>query len=244
MNNNKSDCLHTEQNDFGQLVGQTIDGWQGVLKPPKQMLIGDHTELRPVNFELHAQSLWSLIQQESDASCWTYLPYGAFTTQAMFNEWLTAFLANDEILLYAIYSGDKIAGWCGLMRADTASGSVEIGHVYYSASLRQSYSATEAMFLLMQQVFSLGYRRCEWKCDDLNVPSKNAALRLGFSYEGLFRQAVVVKGRNRNTAWFSILDNEWPSQKIALQQWLKLNNFDQHGQQKQSLQQLRLAAVK
>lgn len=114
----------------------------------------------------------------------------------------------------------------------------------FKVAKRQSYSATEAMYLLLRQVFDLGYRRCEWKCDDLNGPSKNAALRLGFSYEGLFRQAVVVKGRNRNTAWFSILDNEWPSQKIALQQWLKLNNFDKNGQQKQSLQQLKISGAR
>lgn len=236
--------LNTNSNEFDQLIGQALPQWKGVTKPKRQTLAGEHTELIAMQFELHAEQLWILIQQEPDASCWTYLPYGPFATQAIFNTWLKGFLANDELLVYIILSGTKAAGWCALMRADVVSGCIEIGHVYYSLNLRQSYSATEAMYLLLRQVFDLGYRRCEWKCDDLNAPSKNAALRLGFSYEGLFRQAVVVKGRNRNTAWFSILDDEWPSQKIALQQWLKLNNFDKYGQQKQSLQQLRLAAVK
>lgn len=248
MDNNKPAYLQTESNEFGQFIGSALPNWQGVAKPPQQILAGEHTELIPMQFEQHADSLWALIQQEPDASCWTYLPYGSFATQALFSTWLKGFLANDELLVYAILSGTKVVGWCALMRADVVSGSVEIGHVYYSASLRQSYSATEAMFLLMQQVFSLGYRRCEWKCDDLNAPSKKAALRLGFSYEGVFRQAVVVKGRNRNTAWFSILDSEWPSQSQAMQKWLKADNFDSsyseslsksYGQQKQTLQQLR-----
>ncbi len=244
MNSKTPVYLQIKQNDFGQLIGQTVEDWHGVIKPPRQMLTGEHTELIPVQFEQHADSLWELIQQEPDDSCWTYLPYGPFATEVMFKDWLEDFLRNKDILLYAIYSGAKIAGWCGLMRADTASGSVEIGHVYYSANLRQTYSATEAMYLLMQQVFDLGYRRCEWKCNDLNEPSKRAALRLGFSYEGLFRQVAVVKGHNRNTAWFSILDSEWPSQRKAMQQWLSADNFDSdsfenHGQQKQSLQQLK-----
>ena len=238
-NNNHDEYLSTEQNEFDQLVGQALPQWQSVATPPYQTLTGEHTELIPMQFDVHAEQLWTLIQQEPDASCWTYLPYGPFTTQQIFYEWLKVFLANTEIVMYAIFSGAKIAGWCALMRADVASGSIEIGHVYYSASLRQTYSATEAMFLLMQQVFSLGYRRCEWKCNDLNEPSKKAALRLGFSYEGLFRQALVVKGHNRNTAWFSILDYEWPSQSEAMKNWLRLDNFEHHGQQKQTLQHIK-----
>ena len=244
MNNNNPNYLDSEENQFKQLVGQTLSQWQGVPKPPKQTLTGEHTELIPMQFELHAEQLWQLIQQEPDSSCWTYLPYGPFTNQTIFDKWLKEFLAKDDVLVYVILSGTKAAGWCALMRADVVSGCIEIGHIYYSVNLRQSYSATEAMYLLLRQVFDLGYRRCEWKCDDLNAPSKNAALRLGFSYEGLFRQAVVVKGRNRNTAWFSILDSEWLSQKIAMQQWLKLNNFDQYGQQKQSLQQLKISGAR
>lgn len=243
MNNNNEVYLNTQTNEFNQLVGQALPQWQAALKPPRHGLTGEHTELIPMQFELHAEQLWRLIQQEPDASCWTYLPYGPFASQTIFNEWLKEFLTKDDLLIYTIFSGTKSVGWCALMRADVVSGCIEIGHVYYSVHLRQRYSATEAMYLLMQQVFKLGYRRCEWKCDDLNTPSKKAALRLGFSYEGLFRQAVVVKGRNRNTAWFSIIDNEWPSQKMAMQQWLKLDNFDKNGQQKQSLQQLKASAA-
>ena len=239
MNENNDAYLNTNTNEFDQLIGQALPQWKGVPKPPRQTLTGEYTELIAMQLELYAEQLWTLIQQEPDASCWTYLPYGPFATQEIFNTWLKGFLANDELLVYVILSGTKAVGWCALMRADVVYGCVEIGHVYYSASLRQTYSATEAMYLLMQQVFSLGYRRCEWKCNDLNEPSKKAALRLGFSYEGLFRQVAVVKGHNRNTAWFSILDNEWPQQHEAMQKWLSADNFAKNGQQKQTLQQLK-----
>lgn len=238
MNKNASPHLHTELNEFGQPIGQLLDNWQGVTKPPAQLLTGQHAQLVPVHFAQHAAALWALINQEPDASCWTYLPYGPFASQALFNDWLKGMLAND-LLLYGIFTDGQILGWCSLMRADTTAGSVEIGHVYYSAGLRRTLAATEALFLLMQQVFTLGYRRCEWKCNSLNEPSRQAAFRLGFQHEGLFRQATVVKGRNRNTDWFSILDSEWPQHEQALRHWLNPDNFNESGQQKLSLQQCR-----
>ena len=230
--------LYTELNPFGQPVGQLLENWQGATKPLPQLLTGQHSQLIPVSFEQHADALWALVNQEPDASCWTYLPYGPFASQALFNNWLQSILAED-LLLYGIFTSGQIQGWCALMRADCNAGSIEIGHVYYSLGLRRTLAATEALFLLMQQVFALDYRRCEWKCNDLNLPSKQAALRLGFEYEGLFRQATVVKGHNRNTAWFSMLDSEWPQHEQALRRWLNDDNFDEAGQQKLSLQQCR-----
>ena len=240
MNEILAPHLQTELNEFGQPVGQLLKSWQGATKPPAQLLTGQHSQLIPLSFAQHAEEWWALINQEPDASCWTYLPYGPFATQRIFNEWLQGMLAED-LLLYGIFTNGQIQGWCALMRADCKAGSIEIGHVYYSASLRRTLAATEVMFLLLKQVFTLGYRRCEWKCNSLNEPSKQAALRLGFQHEGLFRQATVVKGRNRNTDWFSMLDSEWPQQHKAMQQWLSPANFDEGGQQKLSLQQCREA---
>lgn len=225
MNKIRAPHLQTELNEFGQPFGQLLENWQGATKPPPQLLTGQHSQLIPLSFAQHAEELWALINQEPDASCWTYLPYGPFATQRIFNHWLQGMLAED-LLLYGIFTGGQIQGWCALMRADCKAGSIEIGHVYYSASLRRTLAATEVMCLLLKQVFTLGYRRCEWKCNSLNEPSKQAALRLGFQHEGLFRQATVVKGRNRNTDWFSMLDSEWPQQHKAMQHWLSPANFD------------------
>lgn len=240
MNQTLAPYLQTELNEFGQPVGQRVEDWQGATKPPAQVLSGQQVQLVPLNVEQHAAALWTVVNQEPDASCWTYLPYGPFTAQALFNDWLNTMLAQD-LLLYGIFVGKQVRGWCALMRADCKAGSIEIGHVYYSVGLRRTLAATEAMFLLMQQVFALGYRRCEWKCNSFNQPSKQAALRLGFQHEGLFRQATIVKGRNRNTDWFSMLDSEWPQHEQALRRWLNPDNFDQTGQQKLSLQQCRQA---
>ncbi|RYY79003.1 MAG: N-acetyltransferase [Moraxellaceae bacterium] len=238
MNQTLAPYLHIELNEFGQPVGQRLESWQCAIKPPQQTLSGKYVQLIPLNVAQHAEALWALVNQEPDASCWTYLPYGSFASQIVLSDWLNSMLDQD-LLLYGIFTGDKIQGWCALMRADCKAGSIEIGHVYYSAGLRRTLAATEAMFLLMQQVFTLGYRRCEWKCNSLNAPSKRAALRLGFQHEGLFRQATIVKGRNRNTDWFSILDHEWAEQEQAMQHWLSSANFDDSGQQKLSLQQCR-----
>ena len=238
MTKSPAPYLHTEKNEFGQLLGQTLHHWRGANMPPWQILSGQYVQLSPLDFEQHAEALWIVVNQEPDASCWTYLQYGPFASPALFNDWLKGMLAND-LLLYGILIDGAIKGWCSLMRADPKAGSIEIGHVYYSVSLRRTLAATEALFLLIQQVFALGYRRCEWKCNDLNLPSKQAALRLGFEYEGLFRQATVVKGHNRNTAWFSMLDSEWPQHEQALRRWLNPDNFDAAGQQKLSLQQYR-----
>ena len=240
MNKIRAPHLQTELNEFGQPVGQLLENWQGATNPPPQLLTGQHSQLIPLSFAQHAEELWALTNREPDASCWTYLPYGPFATQRIFNHWLQGMLTED-LLLYGIFTNGQIQGWCALMRSDCKAGSIEIGHVYYSASLRRTLAATEVMCLLLKQVFTLAYRRCEWKCNSLNEPSKQAALRLGFQHEGLFRQATVVKGRNRNTDWFSMLDSEWPQQHKAMQQWLSPANFDEGGQQKLSLQQCREA---
>ena len=155
----------------------------------------------------------------------------------------TACLGDDPLFFAILDRADgKPAGVASYLRITPASGSIEVGHIHDAPRLQRSPAATEAMYLLMQRAFELGYRRYEWKCDALNAPSRAAALRLGFQYEGLFRQAVIYKGRNRDTTWFSIIDGEWPRLKRAYEQWLAPENFDGGGRQKRGLSELIQAA--
>jgi RimJ/RimL family protein N-acetyltransferase len=168
------------------------------------------------------------------ASNWTYLPYGPFNDRADYHAWVEQIAKADDPFFHAIVdrSTKKAIGVASLMRIDPLNGVIEVGHINYSPLLQGTSAATEAMFLLMRRVFDeLGYRRYEWKCNSLNGPSRAAALRLGFQYEGLFRQAAVVKGRNRDTAWYSIIDREWPALKRAYQAWLSPDNFTHTGAQ-------------
>ena len=175
---------------------------------------------------------------------WTYLPYGPFPSFDLYREYLVTAARRDDPLVHAIVdrrSGHAV-GVASLMRIDPAAGVIEVGGINYSPRLQRQPAATEAMYLLMRRVFDeLGYRRYEWKCDSLNAPSRAAAQRLGFRYEGLFRQATVYKGRNRDTAWYSILDSEWPALRAAFERWLDPANFDRDGRQRASLNSLREA---
>lgn len=171
---------------------------------------------------------------------WTYLLSGPFASLAEYRTWLEAKQASDDPLFFAIVDGaTRLAvGLASYLRIDAANGSMEVGHLQFSPLLQRTAAATEAMYLMMKQAFELGYRRYEWKCDALNAASRRAAERLGFSFEGIFRQAVVYKGRNRDTAWYSIIDKEWPAIDAAYRQWLDPANFDEAGQQRSSLSAL------
>jgi len=176
-----------------------------------------------------------------DGRGWTYLGYGPFSSLDAYAEWVRGAAASRDPLFYAIIDAGlgRAVGVATLMRIDPANGVIEVGNIKYSPALQRTVAATEAMFLLMRYVFDeLGYRRYEWKCDSLNAPSRAAAARLGFTYEGTFRQAVVYKGRNRDTAWFSIIDQEWPALKRAYEQWLAPANFDAEGRQRRRLSDL------
>jgi len=148
--------------------------------------------------------------------------------------------SKDDPKFYAIvdYKTQQAVGIASYLRIDPANGSIEVGHINYSPVLQNSIAATEAMFLMMQNVFNLGYRRYEWKCDALNQRSRNAAARLGFQFEGVFRQATIYKGRNRDTAWFSIIDRDWPQLQLVYNTWLSPQNFNDKGEQKRSLSKL------
>lgn len=174
---------------------------------------------------------------------WTYLARGPFATRESYRAWMSDVCPCNDPLYYAIVdlATGKASGVASYMRIDPANGCIEVGNLAFSPLLQRKPAATEAMYLMMRHAFELGYRRYEWKCDTLNAPSRAAAQRLGFTFEGIFRQAVVYKGRSRDTAWFSIIDKEWPALKVGFERWLLPENFDANG--KQILRLSGLAAV-
>lgn len=228
-------------NALGQPIGPAVPDWKACALPPREMMQGRYCRIEPIDVEAHAADLFSAFGQGTENRIWTYLPYGPFDNEADFRMWMEGACFDDDPLFHVIIDGqtEKAAGVASYLRIDAANGVIEVGNINYSPLLQQTRAATEAMYLMMHRVFSeLGYRRYEWKCDALNVPSRRAAERLGFSYDGLFEQAIMYKGRNRDTAWFSILDGEWPALNAAFLEWLDASNFDGEGRQKTSLANL------
>jgi len=181
----------------------------------------------------HATELYQAACADTSGHSWTYLPYGPFRSQAEYTAWIAERADGSDPLFFAIVDTPtgRALGVASYLRIDPANGVIEVGHLYFSPALQGTTAATEAMYLMMRHVFDLGYRRFEWKCDSLNAPSRRAALRLGFQFEGIFRQAIVVKGRNRDTAWFSVIDGEWPHLRTRFEEWLAPQNFDAKGRQ-------------
>ena len=189
--------------------------------------------LEPLDVSKHAEQLFAANALDSHGANWTYLPYGPFESFAEYRAWLEQQSSTRDPLFFAIVdtaSGDAI-GVASYLRITPSSGSIEVGHLHFSPKLQRKPAATEAMFLMMRHAFELGYRRYEWKCNALNKSSRQAALRLGFSFEGIFRQATVSKGRNRDSAWYAAIDKEWPALREAFEQWLSPSNFDEKGKQ-------------
>jgi RimJ/RimL family protein N-acetyltransferase len=232
-------------NTLGQPIGFPLPGWTERQRPPRTSITGRYCTVEALDPERHAAQLFEANSDDRDGRNWTYLPYGPFATLAAYHEWGETVSHADDPLFYAIMDNASGAavGVASLMRIDPKPGVIEVGGINYSPRLQRQPAATEAMYLLMRRVFDeLGYRRYEWKCDSLNAPSRAAAARLGFQYEGLFRQATVYKGRNRDTAWFSILDREWPALRDAFEAWLDAANFGAEGRQRKSLASFRSAA--
>jgi RimJ/RimL family protein N-acetyltransferase len=179
--------------------------------------------------------------EDTGGRMWTYLPYGPFDSETDYREWMTAACFGGDPLFHALVdrASGRAAGLAAYMRIAPASGAIEVGHVCYSPRLQRARGATEAMFLLMRRAFGLGYRRYEWKCDALNAPSRAAAERLGFTFEGIFRQATVYKERSRDTAWYAVIDSDWPALERAFDAWLDPANFDEAGRQRARLSDLR-----
>lgn len=226
-------------NPYGQAIGTSLPAWNPPPVPLREPMSGRFCSLRPLVAE-DADELWSAFRLDADDREWTYLPYGPFDSFDRFREWVEAGACSDDPLLFTIVSSDtgRAIGIAGYLRIMPASGSIEVGHLRYSQLLQRTPAATEAMYLMMKRAFELGYRRYEWKCDVFNEPSRVAAARLGFSFEGIFRQATVYKGRSRDTAWFSVIDSEWPALRAAFEAWLDVSNFDAAGGQKVRLSDL------
>jgi RimJ/RimL family protein N-acetyltransferase len=226
----------------GQPVGEPLPGWSPRPPPKRTRLVGRYAGVRPLDVERDAHALFDAYMLAPDGRDWTYLFYERPGSYAACREYLAALASSDDPLHYAIIDGssERAVGTAALMRIEPVHGVIEVGSITYSPPLKKTPAGTEAMYLLMRYVFDdLGYRRYEWKCDSLNAPSRAAAQRYGFQFEGIFRQAIVYKNRNRDTAWFSIIDSEWPRIRAAFEKWLLPENFDAHGQQQQSLTAIR-----
>ncbi|WP_417227887.1 GNAT family N-acetyltransferase [Amphritea sp.] len=225
-------------NALGQPTGLPLDNWTTRPRPLRTTMVGSYCTVEPLSPKNHAESLYTAFSEDTEGKNWTYLPYGPFDSFDAFNQWLENSCNGEDPLFYSILDNatDKAVGIASFLRIEPAIGVIEVGHLHFSPRLQKTPIATEAMFLMMQYVFDeLGYRRYEWKCDACNEASKRAAFRLGYQFEGIFRQATMYKGRNRDTAWFSLLDTEWPRQKAAFQRWLASDNFDAQGKQLASL---------
>ncbi len=227
-------------NELGQAIGFPVPGWRQPPRPPREAMQGRLCRVEPLDPARHGDDLYRAYALDADARHWTYLPYGPFADRDAHRQWMEAVCLGDDPLFFAIVDVETgaavgVASW---LRIDPANGSIEVGHLRFSSLLQRRPAATEAMYLMMRRAFELGYRRYEWKCDALNAPSRAAALRLGLSYEGTFRQATVIKGRNRDTAWFATTDRDWPALEDAFRRWLDPANFDESGRQRVRLSEL------
>lgn len=227
-------------NELGQPIGFALAGWTPPPRPPRQALIGRYCRVEPLDITRHAADLHTANMLDPSGRAFTYLSSGPFDSLESYQQWITTSCLGNDPLFHAIIDSATglAAGVAAYMRIDPPNGVIEVGHLNFSPLLQRTRAATEAMYLMMKNAFALGYRRYEWKCDALNAPSRAAAQRLGFSYEGTFLQAIVYKGRNRDTAWFSITDREWPAVRAAHEQWLAPENFDGQGRQRVSLSAL------
>jgi RimJ/RimL family protein N-acetyltransferase len=232
--------ISAEVNAAGQPLGWRVDGWSAPPFPPREPMVGRTCRLEPLDVAAHAAHLHEANGRDRDGANWTYLPYGPFETFDAYVTWAAAVAAAADPQFHAVIDlvTGKPVGVASYLRIDPGAGSIEVGHIHYSPLLQRTVAATEAMYLMMKRAFDLGYRRYEWKCNALNAPSRAAAMRLGFSYEGIFRQARVDKNRNRDTAWYAMIDKEWPALDAAFRRWLDPSNFDERGRQRVALSTL------
>lgn len=227
-----------EINLLGQPIGFALPEWQPRSRPDRRVLEGRFARLEPLDVARHSEDLWHAFAADVEGRSWTYMPFGPFGGQAAFAAFLATMSQGDDPVYYSILdlASGRASGIASFMRVQPEHGVIEVGGIAFAPILQRTPAATEAMFLMMAHAFDdLGYRRYEWKCDALNSASRRAASRLGFRYDGLFEQAVVYKGRNRDTAWFSILDRDWPKVKRGFETWLLPENFDAEGRQRYGL---------
>ena len=231
----------SQLNQFDQLIGDALPDWQPRAHPQRTVLEGRFCRLEPLQ-QQHAEALFAAHQQAADTRSWTWLLREPDDSPEAYRQWIASVETLQDPMHFAVIDAhsQQPVGSLALMRIDPKNGVVEVGHVHFSPRLSRTPAATEAQWLLMRYAFdTLGYRRYEWKCNSLNEPSRQAALRLGFQFEGRFRQALVIKGHNRDTDWFSIIDGEWPALDSAFRAWLAADNFTTDGKQRRSLASLR-----
>ena len=229
------------KNHLGQPIGFPVPGWSRRALPPRTAIEGRFCRIEPLDPDRHAAELFDANREDEAGRMWTYLPYGPFGTLADYRAWMDAVCLGSDPLFHTVIDlrDGRAAGVASYLRIEPAVGVIEVGHIAWAPCLQRTPAATEAMYLMMRRVFDdLGYRRYEWKCDALNAASCRAAARLGFTFEGIFRQATIYKGRNRDTAWFSITDREWPVLKDAFERWLDPASFDATGRQQVTLPSL------
>jgi RimJ/RimL family protein N-acetyltransferase len=227
-------------NHLGQPIGPPVPGWAPPPPPPREPIEGRFCRVEPLDVARHARDLHDANARDSEGRMWTYLAVGPFASLEEYLAWLEPRASGEDPLFHAVVDvvSGRAVGLASYLRIDPAAGSIEVGHLAFSPLLQRTPAATEAMYLMMRRAFALGYRRYEWKCDALNAPSRAAAQRLGLSYEGVFRQATVYKGRNRDTAWYAAIDSEWPALEAAFTRWLDPANFDERGRQRERLSDL------
>jgi RimJ/RimL family protein N-acetyltransferase len=220
-------------NELGQPIGWPVATDLPRPRPEKVRLEGRFCSLVPLDVEAHGGQLWEAFSADMTGVDWTYLPVAPIETEADFGVFLRAAEASEDPLYFTVLNAEgRAVGHATYLRIDPANGVIEVGYIHFSPLMQRTPMSTEAMYLMMAYVFeTLGYRRYEWKCDALNAPSLAAAKRLGFTFEGVFRQAVVY----RDTAWLSVLDSEWPALKARFERWLDVENFDSKGRQRTRL---------
>lgn len=219
-------------------LGHPVAGWTPPPLPDRSPIDGHFVRLEPLEADLHAADLFRAFSGHD--RLWDYMPYGPFSSASAYHRWAKDHQGKTDPVFYALRDAatGHASGVASFLRLAPEAGSIEVGHICFSPALQRKPAATEAMFLMMDWAFRAGYRRYEWKCNTLNLPSRRAAQRLGFSYEGVFRNHMVIKGRNRDSAWFSVIDSEWPALREAYAAWLAPRNFDASGTQRERLSDL------
>lgn len=214
----------------------SLENWTPPPFPAHAEMRGRYVRLEPLS-AAHTPELWAA--HKGQGHIWRYIPSGPFDSEAALSAWVDQVRILPDPMQFAVRMADgRLGGTLSLLRINPSAGSIEVGYIVFTPRLQKTREATEAIYLTIKWAFEAGYRRFEWKCDAANLPSRRAAERFGLSHEGVFRQAAVVKGRNRDTAWFAAIDSEWPKLQSAFETWLHPDNFDDHGQQKARLGEL------
>jgi len=230
----------TLQTPLGDPIGRLLTDWVPPARPLRVDVCGDWAALEAMTLYEHAEPLFEAFADDPQGRIWTYMFGGPFDDSEAFQTWIEDGCLGEDPLFFALRDlrSGLLGGMASFMRITPDAGTIEIGNIAFAPRFQRSAAATEAIFLMIDRAFALGYRRVEWKCNALNMPSRRAARRLGFTYEGAFRQHMVVKGRNRDTAWYAIIDADWPRLRPAYEAWLSPSNFDAQGRQRRSLSDL------